>query len=122
MNVVNVTFPSTGGTYVNNEDPELVMQGRYVYWHFHPENPDVRKVRITFQNPTAAFFPNKPSERHWCERNLVDGNIIWGKAPAYFPSTGPLGSRLDKYTIQAFDANGIEVLPALDPAIRTDGP
>jgi len=48
--------------------------------------------------------------------------MIWGKAPSYFPPSGPLGSRLDKYTIQALDASGNEVIPALDPGIRIDGP
>ena len=121
MNEVHVIFPRTGGTYVH-EDPELVMQGGYVYWHFHSENPGIKKIRITFQEQTSVFFPNKPSEKHWCERALVDGNMIWGKAPSYFPPTGPLGSRLDKYTIQALDASGNDATPALDPSIRIDGP
>src|SRR5262245_34904073 len=105
------------------DDPEAVMQKEIFHWQFHTLNTPVRKVRITFQQQDAEFFPHGSGQAsNSITKDILHGQTIWGQAPEYFTS-GPPQSRPDKYTIEAFDQNGNQLNWATnDPTIRTDGP
>jgi len=120
---IHVIFQSGGSTIVHS-DPTPVMQNECVYWLIHNQNPNVDGVRITFASPTATFFPQKSGPpRSSLAKPLSEGNTLWGRAPAYIPPGGPVGSRDDKYTVEGLDAGG-NLVPGttLDPTIRIDGP
>ena len=105
------------------EDPEAVMQGEILNWHFHTADTPVRRVRIRFDKRSAKFFPGRGKKAtNKITRDVLNGQTIWGKAPHYFKK-GPPRSRPDKYTIEAFDGRGAKLNWATnDPTIRTDGP
>jgi hypothetical protein len=105
------------------QDPEAVMQEEVLNWHFHTAGTPVKAVRISFADPAATFFP-RPGQpaTNQIQKAVGHRHTIWGQAPIYFTTGGPQ-SRPDKYTIEAFDQNGVPLPWAtLDPTIRTDGP
>jgi phosphatidylethanolamine-binding protein (PEBP) family uncharacterized protein len=122
MSHIQVIF-QTGMPALVLDDPEAVMQKEIFHWQFHTLNTPVRKVRITFDQPDAAFFPRASGPpANTILKEILHGQTIWGQAPGYFTS-GPPQSRPDKYTIEAFDQNGTKLDWATnDPTIRTDGP
>lgn len=122
MAEIHVVFQQGKPAFVL-EDPEAVMQGEVLNWHFHTANTSVRRIRIAFEEKDAAFFPRpgkKPTNK--ITRKVVSGQTIWGRAPQFFKK-GPPKSRPDKYTIEAFGGDGRKLKWATnDPTIRTDGP
>jgi len=119
---IQVVF-KTGQPAMVLQDPESVMQEEILNWVFHTAGTPVRAVRILFADAAATFFPRPglPASNE-IKKAVGHRHTIWGQAPVYFTTGGPQ-SRPDKYTIEAFDQNGVQLPWAtLDPTIRTDGP
>lgn len=118
---IHVRFEQGQPTFVY-EDLLRLPQDEYVHWHFDTRDTDVRKVRLTFADATAAFFPRPGQLPHTIDKVIDNGQTIWGRAPHFF-ACPPHQIRNDKYTIEAFDAADVKLEWAtLDPTIRTEGP
>jgi hypothetical protein len=114
---VHVIFPEKGKTIVDN-DPEALVAGRCLEWHFHSERSDVAKVGIEFEDPTAQFFRVNGGRQNHFEALLAERPTIWVKPPRQKQSQTRW-----KYTIRAWDANGNELKDLeLDPQIILDEP
>ena len=87
-----------------------------ITWHFRNDMPaKVKRVRIEFKRKSARFFPNKPVDQHFLEKDLAKGDTIWGRTPRY------KGTVHDKYSIYGLNAKGKKVI-AKDPMIISSDP
>jgi hypothetical protein len=120
MSDVNVIFPATGSTFVDN-DPEAVVSGRRIEWHFFSEHPDAARVGIVFEDPKAEIFNIGGKWQNHFEIDLKDHRAtIWAEPPRQ----GALQTRW-KYTVMAWDKpkGGKEISElVLDPEIIIDDP
>jgi hypothetical protein len=118
MSDVHVIFPAKGKTLVDN-DPEAVVSGRRIEWHFFSERSDAARVGITFEDPKAKIFKIGGKWQNHFEMDLTDHrSTIWAQPPRQNePQTRW------KYTIVAWDIDNkkIEEL-VLDPEIIIDDP
>ena len=118
MPEVHVTFPAKGNTLIDN-DPEAVVSGRRIRWHFSSMHPTAAIAGIVFNKPETKIFETQGS---WCGCYAVElkngRGIIWAE-----PAKQGKNQTRSKYTIFAWDKNGQMVVElALDPHIIIDDP
>jgi hypothetical protein len=118
MSDVHVILPEEGEALVDN-DPEAVISGRRIEWHFLSKHPHAARVGIVFDKPDAQIFNIGGNWQNHFERDLTDKrSTIWAQPPRQNePQTRW------KYTIVAWDSHNkrIEEL-VLDPEIIIDDP
>ena len=118
MAEIHVFFPPEGAPIVRN-DPEAVVPGDHIEWRFHSLRPDIKKVRIEFADEAARFFPTPGGTQNSMDKDLGKGRFVWGTAP----DIAGVSARGDKYSILAFDSDGVLIENAsVDPTIITEKP
>ena len=138
MSDVHVTFPAAGKMFIDN-DPESVVSGRRLEWHFVSHRPEVEFVEIVFDEDAGAgskdatvsspkpwiFKVNNVWNRSFQKKMEVSskGNserrlTIWAE-----PATQGSPQKRRKYTIIAKDAGNSPIQELVnDPVIIIDDP